>query len=101
MPNPHLSSARFPKLTKDGTSIGTVTGTNIASTNPVDIATKNGKKTWHGTVGTETSVPGTWNASVTNKTWALGRVRGPVTVTVTVTNTSGPSNPVDTTSDIP
>lgn len=103
MPNPHLDGASFPKLTKTGTSNGTVTGTTIANGNPVSIATKNGKKTWEGTVGDPTSTANTWSASVTNKTWNEEGPgpRGPETVTVVVSNSTGPSNGVDTTSDIP
>jgi hypothetical protein len=102
MPTPNLSSARFQKLTKDGTSDGTVTGSNIATGNTVNIATKNGKKKWQGTVGSQaSSPPSTWNASVDNTQWNNDPKETDETVAVTVTNSSGPSNTVDTTSNIP
>jgi hypothetical protein len=100
MAQPSLTGASFAKLTKDGTSNGTVTGTNFSTNAGVSISTKNGKKTWGGTVGTNVS-GNTWNASVTNKTWSSDPVDTEETVTVVVSSGGQDSNPVDTQSDIP
>src|SRR5438270_97026 len=101
MPNPHLSNASFPHLKKTGKSYGTITASDIGTGDPVHIETKNGKKKWRGQVDTLASPPSTWNAWVENYEWREDDERVVETVTVTVSNLSGPSNPVDTTSDIP
>lgn len=101
MPNPHLSGAQFSTLTKEGTSYGTVTGSGIAGGNTVNISTNNGKKKWQGSTTTQTSDPSTWNASVTNTQWNNDPEEAPETVTVTVSNADGSSNPVDISSNIP
>ncbi|HEY2155580.1 MAG TPA: hypothetical protein VGH33_08115 [Isosphaeraceae bacterium] len=100
MPNPHLDDAEFPKLKKVGPSNGTVSGSDIAVPNPVFIQTKDGKRQWLGTVVSATDDPLTWDATVFNILWNRDDKLIPETVTVTVSNASGPSNPVDTTADV-
>ena len=101
MPKPHLDGAKFDKLKKWGFSDGTVTGSNVAVDDDVNIASKNSKKTWKGAVTSQTADPLIWNASVINTQWNNDWDKTAETVTVTVTNSDGTSNAVDTTSDIP
>jgi hypothetical protein len=100
MPNPHLDDAEFPKLKKKGPNDGTVTGSDIAVGNAVFIQTKNGKKQWLGAVVSATDDPLTWDATVYNILWNRDEKLVVEAVTVTVSNTSGPSNTVNTTSDV-
>jgi hypothetical protein len=100
MPNPYLDKAEFKKLTKTGSSPGTVTGSQFGARDQVFITTRDGKKKWKGPVGTQIPGTSTWNASVDNIQWNQDDKLVPETVTVTVSNTSGPSNPVDTMSDV-
>ena len=102
MAQPTLSAASFTKLTKTGTSNGTVTGTNFTTGASVSIETKNNaKKKWGGTVGTNAG-GSTWNASVQNTQWNVDPAETDETVGVVVTNsdnqTSFPS--VDTISSV-
>ncbi len=100
MPNPHLDGAEFDKLKKKGANDGTVTGSDIALGNPVFIQTKDGKRQWLGTVVSATDDPLIWDATVYNILWNRDEKQVVETVTVTVSNTSGPSNPVDINSDV-
>jgi hypothetical protein len=106
MPKPNLSGASFPTL-RNGMgqqSSGTITATNVATGNTVTI-TGNGNKKWSGPVGTNAS-GNTWNVTVTRVGNVVAtaippkEMGGVETVTVTVANPGGESNPVDTNSDV-
>ena len=102
MAQPTLSAAKFPKLTKTGTSNGTVTGTNFTEHDKVSIETKNNaKKKWGGTVGTNAGGD-TWNASVKNTQWNYDLERTDETVSVVVTNSDNQTSfpAVDTISSV-
>jgi hypothetical protein len=102
MAKPTLSAASFPTLKKTGTSIGTVTGTNFQVRASVSIVSKNGKKKWGGTVGSNAGGD-KWNASVQNTQWQDDPVDTEETVGVVVTNSDNESSdpPFDIKSDIP
>jgi hypothetical protein len=110
MANPHLTGASFSQLHsgQGQSSSGTVTGTTIAVNDAVHIA-GSGHKTWDGSV-TSSAGGNVWNATVTRSgssasaksaMSAMAGQGGPIadateTVSVTVTNTDGDSNPVNT-----
>lgn len=100
MPKPTLSAADFQTLKKNGTSNGTITGTNFGQDDTVSITSSNGKKTWGGTIGTNSSGD-TWNASVENIQWNQNATGTADTVNLVVTSGGQTSNPIPVTTDIP
>jgi hypothetical protein len=89
---PMLTGASFPTLGSMGTYTGTVSGSNIDVGDPVTIQTSNGLMTWNGTVDSWQSDT-TWNASVVYGDEGPIRPEKPDNVTVTVSNSYGPSVP--------
>ena len=105
MPKPEQTAEpHFPKLHQGvgQESTGTVTGKHIAAGDTVHLVSRNSNKKWDGTI-TSVDSGDTWKAKVKRIPHVKREDERPLgleTVTVTVTNTSGDSNPADTQSDV-
>ncbi len=103
---PQLGDAEFPRLKKNKPSYGIIFGSDIDEQTAVLIENDDASEQWLGSVGSQLGGISAYFARVhylpkaRDKKGHGHKKRIVETVTVTVSNTSGPSNPVTTDAEV-